>query len=117
MTQIAQIQTQKIDLYELIEHSPSLSAEKKEYWKTKVPTLTPGQQRELAQIFLDEQRQLEEAENERETNIEQAVTEFVQNVEAATDRQKKQMWQMAEGFVAKSDQSEEDDLLNQLNSI
>jgi hypothetical protein len=117
MPPLAQIQTEQIDLLQLIDQSPSLSEEQKAYWKKKAGTLTPEQQKQLAQIFLDEKTQREQAEQERQTAVGKAVEEFVQNVGIETNKAKKNLWKAAEDVVKKDEEKEEDDVMHQLQNL
>ncbi len=117
MTQVAALGTQKIDLISLIKNSPSLTEEKRQFWLDNVRALTPAQQQELAQIFLDEQAQITVIQTKREEGIREAGLEFVEKANAEGQKAKKEMWRATEELVKTSEDKEEINILNQVKNV
>jgi hypothetical protein len=114
MPPLAQIQTDQIDLLQLIDQSPSLSEEQKAYWKKKAGTLTPEQQKQLAQIFLDEKRKIEDIEKRRIEEIQSATDVFIQQVQMFEHTAEQRILKEAEQKVKTDDDTEAENILKSI---
>lgn len=88
MPGLAKIQPKRVNILELINDS-FMSEDRKQYWRTAVPTMTMAEKSELVKMLLDERDRITE-EDARKIEEEARIAE-------------KRMWSAAENLVKSKD--------------
>lgn len=113
----AETQTKFPEIITMIQDSPSMNVEERQYWIDALPVMTDDQIRSLQGILTNEKKQLSEAEknyNDRQTgNLKKAENAFNE----AAYRAKKTALKEAEATAEHEEKSEEEKVLEELAKL